>query len=331
MDRIELQRLADTVRTYISQHLSREVLIFAFFVVISAGFWLLLTLNDTYRSELHFRLRLTDVPEGVVVTTDLPEELHVSVQDRGMTLWLYHLPDRLPAINVSFSQYDAGTTSARVIVPMADVSKAVQQSLEATTRITAIRPDTLEYYYSRGEKKRVAVLLQGHVEAAPLYYLAQVTCEPDSVTIWANKSTLDSLHSVSTTAVVHNGLTATTAWDVPLAPLRGVKMEPGVVHITATVDVYTEKSVEVPIIGINFPSGHVLRTFPSTATVTFRVGALNYKNTTADDFALTATYEELLLRPDSTFRLRLRSLPEGVSQVHIQPETVQFMIEQTSN
>jgi hypothetical protein len=84
----------------------------------------------------------------------------------------------------------------------------------------------------------------------------------------------------------------------------------------------------VPIIGTNFPAGYTLRTFPPSAQVSFRIGAKDYKSVTADNFVLTATYEELLTLPDSVLHLQLRSIPEGVSQVRIQPEAVQFLIEQ---
>ena len=39
--------------------------------------------------------------------------------------------------------------------------------------------------------------------------------------------------------------------------------------------------------------------------------------------------EELMALPDSMLTLKLRSVPEGVSQVRIQPQRVQFLIEQT--
>ena len=91
----------------------------------------------------------------------------------------------------------------------------------------------------------------------------------------------------------------------------------------------TEKQVEVPVVGTNFPAGFSLRTFPATAVVAFRVGSKDYKRITREQFVITATYEELMALPDSILTLKLRSVPEGVSQVRIQPQHVQFLIEQT--
>ena len=67
----------------------------------------------------------------------------------------------------------------------------------------------------------------------------------------------------------------------------------------------------------------------ATATVSFRVGAKDYKKITRDQFVITTTYEQLLAMSDSMLTLKLRSVPEGVSQVRIQPQRVQFLIEQT--
>ena len=87
----------------------------------------------------------------------------------------------------------------------------------------------------------------------------------------------------------------------------------------------------MPIIGLNFPGDKVLRTFPSKARVTFRVGSSQFSRYTADNFVLAATYEELLQNPSIKYRLHLKSLPEGVSNVRIVPQEVDYLIEQTDS
>ena len=43
------------------------------------------------------------------------------------------------------------------------------------------------------------------------------------------------------------------------------------------VDIYTEKTVEVPLRGVNFPADKVLRAFPSKVQVTFQVGLSHFR------------------------------------------------------
>jgi hypothetical protein len=138
---------------------------------------------------------------------------------------------------------------------------------------------------------------------------------------------LDALKSMPTVNTVWTDLSTSLEQEVPLVGRRGMKLEPASVKLSAVVDLYVEKQVQVPIIGTNFPAGYVLRTFQPTATLSFRVGSKLYKDITAENFVLTATFEELMQLPDSILHLQLRSVPEGVSQVSISPADVQFMIE----
>ena len=328
MDRFQLHRFTDAVKASLLGKHSREVLVFLFFVIVSAGFWLMQTLNETYEVELDFPLQLENVNEGIVITSELPEAVHVTLRDKGTTLLGYVLR-RQPAVKIDFSAHEKGSSFGCVGVPHSEVQKQLAHLLESSSRIVGLRPDTLEYYYSRGLKKRVPTVFRGNLETDPQHYLRTVRCEPDSVTVWGEESFLDSLTEVSTVVTNLSDLKSNFSRRIALMPMRGVKYDPQEIVLTAEVDEYTTKTVQVPVIGTNFPGGLTLRTFPATAAVTFRVGTKDFKKYEADNFVLTATYEELMALQDSALHLRLRSVPEGVSLISIQPEYVQYLIEQT--
>ena len=103
---------------------------------------------------------------------------------------------------------------------------------------------------------------------------------------------------------------------------------PASVELMLPVDIYTEKTVEVPLQGINFPPDKVLRAFPSKVQVTFQVGLGRFRQVTAEDFHLFVTYEELLQLGSDKYTVRLRSVPEGVSNIRFNPSQLDFLIEQ---
>ena len=115
-----------------------------------------------------------------------------------------------------------------------------------------------------------------------------------------------------------------------MAP-RGIKFVPASVEMVFPVDIYTEKTVEVPLRGVNFPAGKVLRAFPSKVSVTFQVGLSRFNKITESDFHINVSYEELLkLGSDKKYTVKLKSVPKGVNQIRINPEQVDFLIEQVS-
>ena len=94
------------------------------------------------------------------------------------------------------------------------------------------------------------------------------------------------------------------------------------------VDIYTEKTVEVPLHGINFPADKALRAFPSKVQVTFQVGMGRFRQIDASDFHIVVSYEELLQLGTEKYKVKLRKIPEGVSKIRFNPEQVDFLIEQ---
>jgi hypothetical protein len=102
--------------------------------------------------------------------------------------------------------------------------------------------------------------------------------------------------------------------------------------MTFPVDIYTEKTVEVPLHGVNFPADKVLRTFPSKVQITFQVGLKRFRSIKASDFIINISYEELLKLGSDKYTVKLKSFPSGINQIRIVPEQVDFLIEQiTSN
>ena len=89
--RIYYLRTLEKIRSFLLSRNSREFLIFLFFVFVSFCFWLLQILNDDYETEFSIPLRMKNVPNNVVLTSELPSELKIGVKDRGTVLTNYML------------------------------------------------------------------------------------------------------------------------------------------------------------------------------------------------------------------------------------------------
>ena len=212
------------------------------------------------------------MPENVVITTPLPSQISVSVHDRGTALVRYMRRRELKPVELDFSAYDNGASSARVQIPLQEIQRAIQNQLEATSHIQAIHPDTIEYYFNRGLAYRLPVSVCGKVTTTPQNYLVGMRPEPDTVTVYAPTQVLDTMRAAYVSVSMAQ-LTENTTVQATPRQMKGVRYEPSSIHVTALVDYYTEKTVEVPIIGLNFPGDKVLRTFPSKVRVRFSIGA----------------------------------------------------------
>lgn len=314
------------IRNFLLSAKCREFLFFLFFVFVSFCFWLLQILNETYQTEFNIPLRLKNVPKEVVMTSDMPSEIRVKVEDRGTILLNYMLGRTFFPATFDFADYD--NKGPRVVISASELSKKIATQLNATTRILAIRPDTVDFIYTKGIAKKVPVAVNRNVTTGRQYYVSDVRCQPDSVTVYAPEEALKNVLTAYTQPVDLNDVTDTVVKHVPLQSMRGVKFVPSSVEVSICVDMYSEKTVEVPVVGFDFPRGKVLRTFPSKVQVTFQVGLAYFKSITAKDFLLGVSYLDLQKESNEKATVVLRGIPEHVSHIRISPAVIDYLIEE---
>lgn len=316
------------VKNFLLSKKSREFFVFLFFFVIAGGFWLLQTLNNDYEAEFSIPVRLKGVPNNTVITSEPAPELRIKVKDKGTVLLNYMLGKSFYPIILDFSDYKSTDNHVRVYA--SQFEKKVLSQLNVSTHLISMKPDTLEYIYSTGASKLVPVKLLGTVSAGRQYYLSDTVFKPDSVLVYAPAGILDTITTAYTRQLKLEDISDTLKQQVPLLVRKGVKYVPASVEMMLPVDIYTEKSVEVPLHGVNFPADKVLRAFPSKVQVTFQVGLSRFRQITADDFHINVSYEELLRLGSDKYTVKLKKVPHGVSQVRFNPEQVDFLIEQVS-
>ena len=77
------------VRDSLLSVLNREFLIFLFFLILSATYWVMSVLNDPMEREILVPVRISDIPRNVIVFGDEEMQIRVVVRDKGYTIATY--------------------------------------------------------------------------------------------------------------------------------------------------------------------------------------------------------------------------------------------------
>lgn len=316
------------VRDFLLSPQCKESLTFLFFVLVAFAFWLLQILDNTYQTEFKVPLRLKNVPKEVVMTSELPGSVRVKIEDRGTALLNYMLGRSFLPVTFDFRDYaDAGT---HVRISSSELQKKIAAQLNVSTKLITVRPDTLGFVYTRGKAHKIPVRVNASVQAGQQYYVSAIRLNPDSVTAYAPEEILDTLSAAMTQKISLDNVTDSVKLSIGLEKMAGVKFVPASTDVSVYVDMYSEKTVEVPVTGMNFPAGKILRTFPSKVQVTFQVGLKQFKEVQADDFFIGITYEDVLRTKGDKLYLSVKGHPDFVNHIRITPETVDYLIEQQS-
>ena len=322
------ERLDRISKDFLFSDRSREFFLFLFFFFVAGAFWLLQTLNGEFEDTISLPFRLKGVPKEVVITSQLPTELQLRVKDRGTVLLNYKLGGEIMPLSIDFEKLKGNDNHVRMA--FAQIEKQILQQMSVSTRLLSIKPDTLDFYYTQAKSKRVPVRFQGRLMAAQTYFLADTLFRPDSVEVYAPQAILDTLCYAPTVFTECLEVADTLIRKVQLTSHSAVKFLPDEVEMSLLTDVYTEASVELPLEGVNFPMGKVLRAFPSHVKVLFQVGKNRYKSLSEEEFRLIVNYEELMKLNHQKYTVKLHHLPQGVLNVRFVPEQVDFLIEQVS-
>ena len=324
MDRRNLWHI---IRNFLFGKANREFLIFLFFLALAGFFWLFLTLNETYEREFAIPVTITEIPKNVMLTSDETDTVKVTIRDKGTILATYMFGKALPQIRVNYKNY--ARQDGTGVIPISELQKFIRQQLGSSSKVTAIKPERLVFYYNFGDKKRVPVRWSGRVIPEQLFFISRVDYLPDSVDVYAPKEKLDSINMIYTEQLNYVNFRDTLQVNARLMKQTGVKTLPEEISIRFYTDVLTEESIDgISIQGINMPPGKILRTFPAKVKVRFVTGANVFRNLRPEDFTVIADYQELINSPSEKCHIYLKDSPSGISRARLETSSVDYLIEE---
>ena len=131
--RVQYLKISERIRNFLLSKRSREFLVFLLFVFLSFSFWLLLVLNDEYETEVSIPFRMKNVPENVVLTSELPQDLKVGVKDRGTVLVNYLLGQTFYPVTIDFEDYSDKGNQVRFLSRTLD--KRISSQFNQSTKL----------------------------------------------------------------------------------------------------------------------------------------------------------------------------------------------------
>lgn len=305
---------------------SRSILLYLFFVLISASMWCMLTLNSTTSIELKLPLNIAGKPDNVKFTSNVPDSITVSVQGKGTEFLRYIFFDDLPTLELNFKNYSHSENVLRV--DAVQLRKATAKLLGNRIAIMAITPDNLLLKYTTEAAKVVPVVvdIEGVKPQQGYIIYGVYTTRPQTVKIYGDKNTLAGITKVYTERIVKTDLTDTLRQTVRIIKINDVAIEPRSVQIMVPIEKLTSGHTIVPVEVCNTPEHVNLRVIPSEVKVSYLTpkSVSTQKNT-----GITVVVDYNDLNPaKSKIPIRFGVEPPAYQEMQIETDSVEYIIEQ---
>ncbi len=269
--------------------------------------WVHVATNKTYEYQLDLPLRVINVPDGLVLLSDIPHTAAVKVRATGKQLLLLSSSD--PIILVNCADAKSGTTERPI--SSAELIEALGRSFDFA-EVTV--PRTLELKFERRLEKLVQIRSAIRAEPGPGFaLLSNPHVDPDTITVSGPVSVLRQLRFLETSPKPFLGLTSALNQKVSLALPESLKISVRDSSVTVQVEVETAQQKVFSNLTIipppGFPSGRY-DIVPSHLTVTANIPQSKYRFVNAADIGVS--FRRPLLSSDTVKAALEYSLPDGV-------------------
>lgn len=298
--------------------------VFLLFLAITLFFWWSQTMNQNYDTVMKMPVQLTGVPDDVRVTTPPVSQITVSLSGKGTALRKSGRRGGRNMLHVSSGIFNM--THGHASLSTMKLRDSISALLPPSVTVRTVEPDSIVFQYAMQRSVMLPVEFDGTTESQDQFFMERMEFRPDSVQARILLSDTLEHHVVADieTIVLSSD---TTVNEVALKPIPGVLLGTESVQMTVIAQQYTEKSIEVPITGVNFPDYLTLKSFPSKATVTVWVKMSEYDKVGARDFQIVVDYNDIAGRNGSKAPLHIYSQPANVRNVRLQTRNVDYLME----
>lgn len=299
-----------------------DLVLFLVFVAISTFFWIILALNDNAQGSYNVKVAINNCPDSVTFISDIPEKLHVTVRDKGTSIWRNHY--RHPTMNINFKEYaDAG----ELRYSKNDIITSLKSIFGPSAQIVSISLDSLYLEYTSNKGKRVPVVVDADVSAASGSIIEGFTkASPSNVLVYGDQKVLDTIHKVRTERLILSDLSENTTVEVHLRKISDARILPSKVNVTVPVEPLVKKKASITITPVNVPHGESLLLFPSKVPVEYYVAMSRLNDDDDPEIELEVDFKAIPPSHNGKLHVRVARYPDRLKNLSLINDSVEFTI-----
>lgn len=328
----KLNSIFHKIKVVLRRQQWKEILIMLFFLLLSSGFWLLQSLQQSYEKEIELPLRYKNVPSEWVLLESNPKKIHIILKDKGTTLMYYSRKANFVPVDISVAELPL-TSDSSVLVSHQMLRAAMSKQLISSTSLISVTPREINIEYDSLSRRTVPVIANITVNTRPGFQISDsIKVSNPQIQLYGSAKTLDTLKHIKTKHILLEDVSKTQQLRAHLDLPSGVKTNYETVKLSVPVEEFTEKKMLLPVLCNDIPSGYTLRVFPPEVEVMCNIPLSQFKKLTANLLQIQIPFSEFEKNQETgKLPVRLTQKAPWVSNTSIRPNQVEFIIEYIEN
>jgi hypothetical protein len=284
----------------------------------------MLNLRRVYEETISIPITYTHTPIDKINESDLPCQVRITVKEQGFYLLMYKI-NKIDPVVINLRE-DATGNKGTLNISNLLLRARIKEELRHSTEIFRILPEEITVPVVNKAHKTLPVKFAGKVGFAQQYNLSgTINIVPKSINVFGEKKMLDTMTAVYTEAIKFRNLNDTVRKTLSIVQNADLRYETEKVNVLIPIDKFTEKTVEIPVTGKNFPKNMEVRFFPSTVTANFFVTFSKFNSVNANNFEAIIDYKNI--NKNERQRLQITTNSPFVFELRTTPAEVEYLIE----
>ncbi len=301
-------------------------------VLISTLFWFLKALNDEYKTDVEFPIEFVNIPDNYQFYGDVPQKLTVTIQDDGFTIMRYKFSYVFLSLKFDVSKYfkknQELTADGTIDISPAALNKSIEGELIPSSDLLDVYPESINILYSKYQEIKLPISVVADIDTEQQHIVSgNIMTYPDSIVVIGSGKLLAETPVIYTQPVRAHNLQDSLIRNVALQPIEGLKYKIKKVKLVVPVESFTQKIVDVPIVGRNFPDSLNVRTFPGFAKVSCICGLSMYNTIHPSDFQCYIDFSQVKNLSNGHTDLNVMTTNVSAQRVFLKQKSVDYLIE----
>lgn len=305
---------------------------FSFFLLLAFIFWFLNALSKEMNGRIDYPVRYMNFPDDRALVNELPDHLNILISGPGYSIIQTRLDGRKQHLNIDLDKANIKIQEDKEKLKFYILSFGLREQfssqLPSDFSIVSIAPDTILFEFDLVSSRKVPVVPNIEVNTQRQYFIhGDIVCKPDSIVISGPNTIVDTIKAVYTKHHLFDQLNKTEEKTLGLTAISKISFSERRSVITVPVEQFTEAVIELPVTMLNIPDTAYIRLFPNKVTLQCIVALSDYNNLLDASIEAVVDLKDLDVMVTNRLKVELEDLPDYVSQVRINPQYVEYLIE----
>lgn len=133
--------------------INRDVLVFAFFLFLSFGFWYINSLEKVMEVDVRYPVSYINLPKDKVISDEPSEKLNLYLKGQGFSILKLKVSGNRTPVTIDISKVNykrvPGSKNLNYYIITSGLAKSLTIQLRSGCEITSIKPDTLFFSFEK--------------------------------------------------------------------------------------------------------------------------------------------------------------------------------------